>query len=158
MMNIEDIKAIMKLMGEYQLTEFSVEADGSNICIRRENSVPTVIQAAAPAAPVIQSIPVAAPAAAPLAEAAAPAAPAAPASVGTPIESPLVGTFYSAPSPDSAPFVQVGDKVTPDTVICIIEAMKVMNEIKAEKSGTVKEILVENGQPVEYGQPIIVIG
>ena len=68
-----------------------------------------------------------------------------------------MGTFYSAPSPDSAPFVKVGDRVTPDTVICIIEAMKVMNEIKAEKSGVVKEIVAQNGQPVEYGQVLIIL-
>lgn len=154
MMNIDDIKAVMKLMAEYQLTEFSVEADGSNICIRRESTV-----AAVAAAPVVQTLPV--PAAAPVA-AAAPAAPVAEAAApapapGTPVESPLVGTFYSAPSPDSAPFVKVGDRVTPDTVICIIEAMKVMNEIKAEKSGVVKEIVAQNGQPVEYGQVLIIL-
>ena len=151
MMNIDDIKAVMKLMAEYQLTEFSVESDGSNICIRRESTV-----AAVAAAPVVQPLPapVAAPAAAPAP--AAPAAAPAPAS-GTPVESPLVGTFYSAPSPDSAPFVKVGDRVTPDTVICIIEAMKVMNEIKAEKSGVVKEIVAQNGQPVEYGQVLIIL-
>ena len=155
-MNIEDIKAIMKLMAEYQLTEFSVEADGSNVRIRRENSAPAVVQSAAvAAAPALQIAPV--PATLPAAPAAAPAPAAAAPAPGTPIESPLVGTFYSAPSPDSAPFVQVGDKVTPDTVICIIEAMKVMNEIKAEKSGVIKEILVENGQPVEYGQPVFVL-
>jgi acetyl-CoA carboxylase biotin carboxyl carrier protein len=100
--------------------------------------------AAAPAAPV---------AAAPAAPAAAPAA-AAPAKT---IDSPLVGTFYRAASPDSDAFVNVGDRVTADTVIAIIEAMKVMNEIKAEKSGVIKEILVENGQPVEFGQPLFVI-
>ena len=151
MMNIDDIKAVMKLMAEYQLTEFSVESDGSNICIRRESTV-----AAVAAAPVVQPLPapVAAPAAAPAP--AAPAAAPAPAP-GTPVESPLVGTFYSAPSPDSAPFVKVGDRVTPDTVICIIEAMKVMNEIKAEKSGVVKEIVAQNGQPVEYGQVLIIL-
>lgn len=151
MMNIDDIKAVMKLMAEYQLTEFSVESDGSNICIRRESTV-----AAVAAAPVVQPLPapIAAPAAAPAP--AAPAAAPAPAP-GTPVESPLVGTFYSAPSPDSAPFVKVGDRVTPDTVICIIEAMKVMNEIKAEKSGVVKEIVAQNGQPVEYGQVLIIL-
>ena len=74
------------------------------------------------------------------------------------IDSPLVGTLYRAPGPDAKPFVQVGDRVNADTTVCIIEAMKVMNEIKAEKSGVIKEILVENGQPVEYGQPIFVIG
>lgn len=152
-MNIDDIKAIMKLMAEYQLTEFSVESEGSNVCIRRDN---VGIPAVQTAVPVVQSVPV--PVAAPV----APAAPAAPAAVeapapGTPVESPLVGTFYAAPSPDSAPFVQVGDRVTPDTVICIIEAMKVMNEIKAEKSGVVKEIVAQNGQPVEYGQVLIIL-
>jgi acetyl-CoA carboxylase biotin carboxyl carrier protein len=70
------------------------------------------------------------------------------------IASPMVGTFYRAPSPDSAPYVELGQKVTPDTVVCIIEAMKVMNEIKAETTGTIVEILVENGKSVEFGQPL----
>ena len=152
MMNIDDIKAIMKLMAEYQLTEFSVEAEGSNVRIRRDS---TGIPAVQSAVPVLQSVPVPAAVPAP-ASAAAPAAAEAPAP-GTPVESPLVGTFYAAPSPDSAPFVQVGDRVTPDTVICIIEAMKVMNEIKAEKAGVVKEIVAQNGQPVEYGQVLIIL-
>ena len=149
MMNIEDIKTIMKLMAEYQLTEFSVEAEGSNISIKRESAVPAAV-----AAPVVmQQLPAAA-----AAPAAAPeVAPAAGKTPGVAVESPLVGTFYSAPSPDAAPFVQVGDRVTPDTVICIIEAMKVMNEIKAEKTGVVKEIVAQNGQPVEYGQVLIVL-
>ena len=151
-MNIDDIKAIMKLMAEYQLTEFSVEAEGSNVRIRRDN---TGIPAVQSAVPVLQSVPVPAAVPAPAAVA-APAAAEAPAQ-GTPVESPLVGTFYAAPSPDSAPFVQVGDRVTPDTVICIIEAMKVMNEIKAEKAGVVKEIVAQNGQPVEYGQVLIIL-
>lgn len=151
-MNIEEIKTIMKLMAEYQLTEFSVEAEGSNIKMRREG-------AAAPVA-LVQAVPAPAPAAV-AAPAAAPA-PAAPAAAEAPVagvavESPLVGTFYAAPSPDAAPFVQVGDRVTPDTVICIIEAMKVMNEVKAEKSGVVKEIVAQNGQPVEYGQVLIIL-
>lgn len=102
--------------------------------------------------------PVAAPAvpaaAAPAAPAAAPAAPAAPVKT---IDAPLVGTFYRAASPEAESFVKVGDTVAEDSVIGIIEAMKVMNEIKAEKSGVIKEILVENGQPVEYGQPLLVI-
>lgn len=154
MMNIEDIKTIVKLMGEYQLTEFSAEADGTTIKIRREGcSAPAVQMIPAPVAAA--PVPVAAAPAAPAAAAAAAPAPAA--SAGINIESPLVGTFYTAPSPDSAPFVQVGDRVTPDTVICIIEAMKVMNEIKAEKSGVVKEIVAQNGQPVEYGQVLIVL-
>lgn len=150
-MNIEDIKTIMKLMAEYQLTEFSVEAEGSNISIRRDAAA--VAPVAMPVA-AVQSLPVAS---APIAPAPAAAAAPAPAAVGTPIESPLVGTFYAAPSPDAEPFVKVGDRVTPDTVICIIEAMKVMNEIKAEKSGVVKEIVAQNGQPVEYGQVLLIL-
>ena len=149
-MNIEDIKSIMKLMAEYQLTEFSVEADGSNISIKREAAA--FVPAAVPA--VMPQMPVAAVPAPAAEQAPAPAAEKAP---GIIVESPLVGTFYAAPSPDAAPFVQVGDRVTPDTVICIIEAMKVMNEIKAEKSGVVKEIVAQNGQPVEYGQVLIVL-
>lgn len=97
-----------------------------------------------------------APAPAPAAPAAAAPAPAAPVSVET-IDAPLVGTFYRAASPEAQAFVKVGDHIAPDTVIGIIEAMKVMNEIKAEKSGVIKEVLVENGQPVEYGQPLFVI-
>ena len=148
MMNIEDIKTIIKLMGEYQLTEFSVEAEGGNIRIRREGGAPGASAAPAP-------VPAAYVPAAPVASAPAPAA--APDPAGVNIESPLVGTFYAAPSPDLPPFVKVGDKVTPDTVICIIEAMKVMNEVKAEKSGVVKEIVAQNGQPVEYGQILMVL-
>ncbi len=70
------------------------------------------------------------------------------------IDSPMVGTFYAAPAPDAEPYVKVGDKVTPDTVVCIVEAMKVMNEIKAEVSGTIEKILVNNAEPVEFGQPL----
>ncbi|MBN1903161.1 acetyl-CoA carboxylase biotin carboxyl carrier protein [Candidatus Sumerlaeota bacterium] len=75
----------------------------------------------------------------------------------TEIKSPMVGTFYRAPSPESPPYVQIGDRVNPDTVLCIVEAMKLMNEIKAETSGAIVDILVENGQPVEYGQPMFKI-
>lgn len=153
-MNFDEIRNLVKLMGEYNLTEVKIESDNCNLCFRRgDDRLP-----AAPAAvPVIAAAPVAAapapvPAAAPAA--AAPAAPAVPAET---IDSPLVGTFYRAASPESAPFVQVGDRVNPDTVLGIIEAMKVMNEIKAEKSGVIKEILIENGQPVEFGQPMFVL-
>jgi acetyl-CoA carboxylase biotin carboxyl carrier protein len=73
------------------------------------------------------------------------------------IDSPIVGTFYAAASPEADNFVNIGDKVTPDTVVCIVEAMKVMNEIKAEQSGTIKEVLIDNANPVEFGQPLFVI-
>ena len=148
MMTIKEIESLGRMMKEYDLSELKVELKDCNVCLRRGDkaAAPVVVAPAAVAAPV-------APAAAPV----APAAPAAPAAAVKTIDSPLVGTFYRAASPDSAPFINVGDRVTADTVIGIIEAMKVMNEIKAEKSGIVKEILVENGQPVEFGQPLLVI-
>ena len=151
-MKIEEIKTIIKLMSENDLTEFKIEAEDMHLCLKRGGQAPggQIIIPAAPAAPAV------APAAPAPAPAAAPAAPAASANRTT-IDSPIVGTFYRSPSPDAASFVKVGDTVTADTTVCIIEAMKVMNEIKAEKSGVIKEILVENGQPVEYGQPIFVL-
>ena len=152
-MKIEEIKTIVKLMAENDLTEFKVEAEAYNLCIKRG---PTAVVATT--APVMA---VPAPAVAPVATPAAPAAAAAPATEAAAptetIDAPLVGTFYRAASPDAAAFVKVGDRINADTVIGIIEAMKVMNEIKAEKSGVIKEVLVENGQPVEFGQPLFVI-
>lgn len=159
-MKIEEIKTIVKLMSDHDLTEFKIEAEAYNLCIRRGSgaAAPAPVMVAAAPAPVQMAAPVAAAApapAAPAAPAAAPA-PAAPVSVET-IDAPLVGTFYRAASPEAQAFVKVGDHIAPDTVIGIIEAMKVMNEIKAEKSGVIKEVLVENGQPVEFGQPLFVI-
>ena len=153
MMTIKEIESLGRMMKEYDLSELKVELKDCNVCLRRGD------KAAAPVvvAPAVAAAPVAPVPAAPAAPAPAPAAPAAPAAAVKTIDSPLVGTFYRATSPDSAPFINVGDRVTADTVIGIIEAMKVMNEIKAEKSGVVKEILVENGQPVEFGQPLLVI-
>ena len=155
-MKIEEIKTIVKLMSENDLAEFKIEAEEYNLCIKRGGN--TVV-AAAPIPAAVAPSPVAALPAAIAAPAAAPAAPGAPAAAveRITIDSPIVGTFYRASSPDAAPFVQIGDKVTEETTIGIIEAMKVMNEIKAEKSGVVKEFLVENGQAVEYGQPLMVI-
>ncbi|MCP3965854.1 MAG: acetyl-CoA carboxylase biotin carboxyl carrier protein [Lentisphaerae bacterium] len=154
-MKIEEIKTIVKMMSENDLTEFKIEAEEYNLCIRRGGDKTQVI--AAPAQ-VIQSAPVAAaPIVAPSpVAAAAPAAEVAVVAENT-IDSPIVGTFYRSPSPDAESFVQIGDVVEVDSVICIIEAMKVMNEIKAEKSGTIKKILVENATPVEFGQPLFVI-
>ena len=148
-MQIEEIRTIVKMMKEYELTEFKIEADGCNLSISRgATAVAAVPVAAAPVA--------AAPAAAAAPE--APEVPAAPAETFDSIDSPLVGTFYRAASPDAKPFVEVGDRVTADTVIGIIEAMKVMNEVKAEKTGIIKEVLVDNGDPVEYGQKLFIIG
>ena len=151
MMKIEEIEAVARIMSENDLSEFRIDIEGCKLCLRRGAKVATV--AAAPVAVAAPAAP--APAAAPAA-AEAPAAGSA-ANAET-IDSPLVGTFYRATSPGAPALVSVGDKVTPDTVVAIIEAMKVMNEIKAEKSGVIREILVENGNPVEYGQPLFVIG
>lgn len=148
-MKIDEIKTIVKLMSEHDLTEFKIQADECNLCIRRGcNTPPQIVTHVAPPLPgAVAAAPVAA-------QASAPSAPAAPVLT---IDSPLVGTFYRSPSPEAQPFAKIGDKVAPDTVIGIIEAMKVMNEIKAEKSGVIKEILVENGQPVEFGEALFVI-
>ena len=150
-MKIDEIKTIVQMMSEHDLTEFKIEAEEMILSIRRgsqrEGGITTV------AMPSVMAAPAAAPAA-------TLAAPAPAADGGKPrktIDAPIVGTFYRAASPDTPPFVKVGDTVTAETVVCIVEAMKVMNEIKAEKSGVVKEILVENAQAVEFGQPLFVI-
>ena len=150
MMTIKEIEALGRMMKEYDLSELKVELKDCNVSLRRgEKTV---------AAPVVVApAPVAAAPVAPAPAAAAPTAKEEAAAPAKTIDSPLVGTFYRAASPDADAFVNVGDRVTADTVVAIIEAMKVMNEIKAEKSGVIKEILVENGQPVEFGQPLFVI-
>ena len=148
------IKGLLEYMEEHDLSELEVEEEGFRV--RLVKSRPQQIVHAAPVA-------VAAPAAAsaappPAGGQPAAAQPAAPRPAGTKdITSPIVGTFYRSPSPDADPFVDVGSHVEPETTICIIEAMKVMNEVKAEKKGVIREVLVENGQPVEYGQPIFLI-
>ena len=141
-MKIDDIKAIAEIVAANDLAELKLERDGFTLEIKRGSS-------AVVAAPVSVIAPAPVAAAAP--------APAADNANRITIDSPLVGTLYRAPSPEAAPFVKVGDKVTPDTVVCIVEAMKVMNEIKAEKSGVIRDILVENGSAVEFGQPLFVI-
>ena len=149
-MNLDEIKSILQLMETNKLVEFEYEDDGRRIKLRRaEDRVLT------------SALPMTLPAAVPMiAPAASPAAPAGeggrPANV-TEFKSPLVGTFYRAAKPDSDPFVNVGDEIGPDKVLCVIEAMKVMNEIKAEMTGIVREILVKNGQAVEFGEPMFLI-
>ncbi|MDQ8187282.1 acetyl-CoA carboxylase biotin carboxyl carrier protein [Pelagicoccus sp. SDUM812002] len=145
-MDIKEIKQIVDLMKRSDLTEFSVEEEQFKLRIKRATETqaqPQIVSYAAPA-------PVAPAATAPVAAAPAPAAE----DKSTYITSPMVGTFYSAPSPESPSFAKVGDMVKEDSVVCIIEAMKIMNEIQSEVSGTIAEILVENGQPVEFGQKL----
>lgn len=155
-MKIDEIKTIVKLMSENDLTEFKIEAEDMHLCIKRcgQNANPIIAQTLSPvvAAPAPVAAPVAAPVSAPAAS-----APAEPAKPGQTIDSPIVGTFYRSSAPGMEAFVKPGMKVEPDTTVCIIEAMKVMNEIKAEKSGVIKEVLVENGQPVEFGQPLFAL-
>jgi len=154
-MKIEEIRTIVQLMSDHDLTEFKVEAEEMHLCIRRGGetvlaSAPMAMQPFGPA-PMISSPPP--PATSELEGKTEEASK----TSGETIDSPIVGTFYTAPSPEQPPFVTVGSTVSPDTVVCIVEAMKVMNEIKAEKSGTIKKILVDNTQAVEFGQPLFVI-
>lgn len=153
MIDIRKLKELVRLMVENELTEIDLHDQQETVTIKRGSEQGAVMQQ-----PVIYSGGASAPAA-------APSAPAAPAAASEPaaethekaIESPMVGTFYTKPSPDAKSFVSVGDNVGPDTVVCLVEAMKVFNEIKAEKSGVVEKILVTDGDAVEFGQPLIVL-
>ena len=155
-MDLKDIQVIVDLMKKNAVSEFEMEEGDFKIKLKRESGKPrkgetVVVQEAAP---MILPAAAAAPAAVPVAAATpAPAAPA-PAAEGPEVKSPMIGTFYRKPSPDADSFVEVGSVVEPETVVCIIEAMKVMNEIKAEVKGTIAEVLLEDGKPVEYGQAL----
>jgi len=140
-------------MKRSELSEFEFEEEGFKLRLSRKNGdAPAQIIQAAPAQQAVAPLPVAASAATPT-EAAAPAE-----EKGiSVIKSPMVGTFYRAASPESPSFTDVGKKVGNDSIVCIIEAMKVMNEIQAEMSGTITEVLIENGEAVEYGQPLFKI-
>lgn len=153
-MDLRKLKTLIDLVAESGISELEVtEGDGK---VRIVKAPPQVI-AAPMAMPQMQALPGAAPVA-PMAPAAAAAPEAAQAPSGHVVTSPMVGTFYRAPSPGAAPFVNVGDTVKEGQTVCIIEAMKLLNEIECDKAGVIKEILVENGQAVEYGQPLFVIG
>ncbi len=150
-MKIDEIKTIVELMANNDLTEFKIEAEECNLCIKRGgDNVPVIQHVAAPMA--AQMAPMASPVA--LANDTASTVDV----DAETIDSPIVGTFYSSSSPEAPAFVKIGDSVGPDTVVCIVEAMKVMNEIKAEKSGVIKEILIDDAAPVEYGQSLFIIG
>lgn len=157
-MDLRKLKTLIDLVQASGIAEIEIIEEGDHVRIVNR---PAQAAQAAQAAPAIIEIPQAAPAPAAPVPSAAPAAPsAAPASSspsGTQVTSPMVGTFYRAPSPGADPFVEVGTQVKKGDTLCIIEAMKLLNEIEAEVSGTVKEILVDNGSPVEFGQPLFVI-
>ena len=148
-MDLRKLKTLIDLVSESNVSELEItEAEGK---VRIVKSAPVGM-----AAPVTYSMaPAAAVAAPPVAVAAVEAAPAAP--EGHMVKSPMVGTFYRASSPGSKPFVEVGDTIKEGETICIVEAMKILNEIEADKSGTITRILGENGQAVEYGQPLFII-
>ena len=138
-MDLRKIKSLLDLVAESGVAEFEICEGPDRIRVINHPQTPVqVVQTTAPA-------PVAVAAPEPKVE-------------GTPLTSPMVGTFYRAPSPGAKPFVEVGDTVKKGQTVCIIEAMKLLNEVEAETDGVVKEICVENGQPVEYGQNLLIIG
>jgi acetyl-CoA carboxylase biotin carboxyl carrier protein len=147
-MDLQKVQELLALMETHGLDEIEVEQDGVRVRLKKAAPPPTIAAYATPA-PIMAGHP-------------APGALAAPESAAADkdlaqVTSPMVGTFYRSPSPDAEPFVNAGDAIGADQVICIIEAMKVMNEIRAEVEGEIVSILVENGESVEYGQPIMTI-
>ena len=155
-MDLRKLKKLIDLVQESGIAELEISEGDEKVRINRVGSTDQIALPAMPAAPAavttISAVPAAAAAAAPE-ETAAPEA-----SEGNTVKSPMVGIFYRASSPGASPFVEVGQSVSAGETLCIIEAMKLLNEIEAETSGTIKAILVDNGQPVEYGQPLFVIG
>ena len=146
MIDLKKLEKLINMMADNDLTEIELDDGTEKVQLKRGSaSAPVQVVAPAPA-----PAPSAAPAAAPAPAAGAPA----PAAAGPTIDSPMVGTFYSASNPDTPAFVKPGDSVSADTVVCIVEAMKVFNEIKAEKAGKIKSVLVENGDAVEFGQAL----
>ncbi|WP_104991371.1 acetyl-CoA carboxylase biotin carboxyl carrier protein [Deinococcus sp. NW-56] len=178
-MNPDDLKKILDALSQADVREFSLTTGSFALDLKRGPQAagmsalasapapaphaapsfqPLAASSAAPASAEAPSAPAPAASANAPAETPTPAAsPAKPASAGTPVKAPIVGTFYSASSPDAAPYVKVGDTVSAGQVLCIIEAMKLMNEIEAETGGVVREILVKNAEPVEYGQTLFII-
>ena len=151
-MDLRKLKKLIDLVEASGISELEITEGEEKVKIVKGGGAPAVVAApvpgpaapvpVAPPAPVVSAPPAETPEAAP---------------EGHPVKSPMVGTFYRTPSPDAKPFVEVGQAVKEGQIICIIEAMKLMNEIECDTSGTVKAILVENGQPVEYGQPLFII-
>ena len=149
-MDLRKLKKLIDLVEESGIAEIEVTEGEEKVRITRATAAQPVFAAPAAIAPV---------AAAPVAAAPAPAVSAAPAvrALSNAQKSPMVGTFYRAPGPNAPAFVEIGQQVKAGDTLCIIEAMKLMNEIEAEKSGVIKEILVDNGTPVEYGEPLFII-
>ncbi|MGD8408274.1 MAG: acetyl-CoA carboxylase biotin carboxyl carrier protein [Thiohalophilus sp.] len=152
-MDIRKVKKLIELLEESGVAEIEIKEGEESVRISRNSpNAPMMMQAPAAPAPA----PAPAPAAVPAAPVEEPSGETLP--EGHVVKSPMVGTFYRAPSPGASPFVEVGQQVNVGDTLCIIEAMKLLNQIEADKSGTIKAILVENGQPVEYDEPLFVIG
>lgn len=153
-MDLRKLKTLIDLVSESNISELEITEAEGKVRIVKGSATPaaTVVPVMpAPAAPITVQAP------APLAEPAAAPVAAPPVPQGHVIKSPMVGTFYRSPSPGAKPFVEVGQAVKEGETVCIIEAMKILNEIEADRAGVIKEILVENGQAVEYGQPLFVL-
>lgn len=166
MLKIHEIREIIKLIDQSSIEEFKLEAEGTKIKLKKNaGAEPVVVAQPVAQAPVVQeaapvvSAPVVAPAPAvtEAPKAAAPVASVADDANLHKIVSPMVGTFYSAPEPGKPPYVQAGDKVSASKVVCIVEAMKLFNEIEAEVNGEIVKVLVQDGQLVEYGQPLFLV-
>ncbi|MGZ3184907.1 MAG: acetyl-CoA carboxylase biotin carboxyl carrier protein [Telluria sp.] len=156
-MDLRKLKTLIDLVAESDIAELEVTEGESKVRIVKSGGMAQNQLVMMPSQGVTQQFAAPAPAAAPVAAPAA-AAPAAPVETGHIVKSPMVGTFYRSSAPGAAPFIEVGQSVKEGDTLCIIEAMKLLNEIDADASGTITKILVENGQPVEFGQPLFVIG
>ena len=157
-MDLKDIKAIIDLMKKNSISEFELERQDFKIKLKRGAVSPTgeelPTQIYLPPVAALPSAVTAMPVATAVGQQVSNAVPVLAPSTDVEIKSPMIGTFYRSPSPEAGSYVEIGTEVNPDTVVCIIEAMKVMNEIKAEVKGVVSQILVENAKPVEFGQPM----
>ena len=151
-MDISDLKEILRILEAQDITEFELEQDGVKLRVCRASAAPVRVDAAPPAP---AGFPASSAPAAPAAVAPLPAPE--PAPDGTLVKSPIVGTFYRAPDPNSPPFVSVGDRVKVGQVLCIIEAMKLMNEIESDCEGEIVQVYVENGKPVQYGDRLFAV-
>ncbi|MFD1216019.1 MULTISPECIES: acetyl-CoA carboxylase biotin carboxyl carrier protein [Microbulbifer] len=160
-MDIRKIKKLIELLEESDIGELEIKEGEESVRISRGTSGANAMQAAQmqmpPMAPPMQQAPTPAAPAAPAPAAEESSGESVPALTGHPVKSPMVGTYYAASSPGADPFVKVGQQVKVGDVICIVEAMKMMNQIEADKAGTIESILVEDGQPVEFDQPLVTI-
>lgn len=155
-MQLKDIKELIKVLEKSNLNELNIVDGEFEIHLQKDRNLETITMPQQYAAPAMAPAPAMTPAA--IAPAAAPAELAAPVKSNLiEIKSPMVGTFYAASNPESPDFANIGDKINDESVVCIVEAMKLFNEIKAETSGKIVEILVENAQPVEYGQVLFLV-